>query len=122
MALTGSKEFSLGIAVAPVTDWKFYDTIYTERYMRRPQDNDEGYKKTSVIARAPLLNGNLLIITGSADDNAHPQNTFELTEALVQNDIQFDMHVYTNRNHSIRGGNSQYHIYNKMFNYLEKNL
>lgn len=122
MAMTGSDVFKAGIAVAPVTDWKFYDSVYTERYMRTPKENYEGYKASSALQRAANLKGKLLIITGSADDNVHPQNTYEFVEALVQNDILFDMMVYTNRNHFITGGNSQYHIYNKMFNFLQQNL
>lgn len=122
MALTGSDVFKVGMAVAPVTDWRFYDSVYTERYMRTPKENHDGYEASSALKRAANLKGKLLIITGSADDNVHPQNTYEFTEALVQNDIQFDMHVYTNRNHFISGGNSQYHIYRKLVNYLNQNL
>lgn len=122
MAMTGSEVFKVGISVAPVTDWRFYDTIYTERYMRTPKENFEGYKATSALERAKNLKGQLLIITGGADDNVHPQNTYEFTEALVQNDIQFDMHVYTNRNHFINGGNTSYHLYKKMFDYLQQKL
>ena len=122
MSMTGSNIFKAGIAVAPVTDWKFYDSIYTERYMRTPKENNEGYTKTSALNRAKNLKGNLLIITGSADDNVHPQNTYEFTEILVQNNIDFEMHVYTNRNHFINGGNTSIHLYNKMVNFLNKNL
>ncbi len=122
MSMTGSDVFKAGIAVAPVTDWRFYDTIYTERYMRTPEENHEGYMETSVIERSDKLKGNLLIITGTADDNVHPQNTYELTEAFVQDNIQFDMQVYTNRNHFLRGGNTSFHLYTKMVNYLDDKL
>ena len=122
MSMTGSDCFKAGIAVAPVTDWRFYDTIYTERYMRKPQENNDGYEASSVIARAGKLKGNLLIVTGTADDNVHPQNTLELTEAFVQENVLFDMQVYTNRNHFINGGNTSYHLYQTMVNYLDRHL
>lgn len=123
MALCGGNDvYKLGMAVAPVTDFKFYDTVYTERYMRTPQENAEGYRKASVLERCQNLKGQVFVICGSADDNVHPQNTYELTEQWVQADIPFDMHVYTNRNHSIRGGNTSNYIYSQLFRYLQKNL
>lgn len=123
MTLCGGNDvFKVGIAVAPVTDWKFYDSVYTERYMRTPQENADGYAKSSVLNRAKDLKGNLYIITGTIDDNVHPQNTFEFTEQLVQADIPFDMHVFTNRDHGIRGGNTSNFIYGQIFRYLQKNL
>ena len=118
----GNDVFSAAVAVAPVTDWKFYDTVYAERYMRTPQQNESGYKDASVLTRAKNLKGNLLIVTGTADDNVHPQNTYEVTEQWVQAGIDFDMMVYTNRDHFIRGGNANFHIYNKVYNYFRKNL
>lgn len=118
----GNDVFKAGVAVAPVTDFKFYDTIYTERYMRTPQQNAEGYKNSSVLNRAKNLKGQLLVVTGTADDNVHPQNTYEVVEAFVQNDLDFDMMVYTNRNHFIQGGKSNAHIYKKVCNYFKKNL
>ena len=123
MTLCGGNDvFKAGVAVAPVTDWKFYDTVYAERYMRTPQQNADGYKAASVLDRAEKLKGNLLIVTGTADDNVHPQNTYEVTEHWVQAGIDFDMMVYTNRDHFIRGGNANFHIYNKVYNYFKKNL
>jgi dipeptidyl-peptidase-4 len=123
MALCGGNDvYKLGMAVAPVTDFKFYDTVYTERYMRTPQENAEGYKKASVLERSKNLKGGLLVISGTFDDNVHPQNTYELTECLVQADIPFDMHIYTNRNHFIRGGNTSNYIYTQLYRYLKKNL
>lgn len=118
----GNDVFAAGVAVAPVTDWKFYDTVYTERYMRTPQQNADGYKAASCLERASQLNGNLLIVTGTADDNVHPQNTFEFAEALVQADKDFDMMTYTNRDHGIRGGNSNNHIYTKVYKYFKEHL
>ena len=105
----GRNVFRAGVAVAPPTDYRFYDTIYTERFMRTPQENAEGYDDNP-ITRANNLNGSLLLCHGLADDNVHVQNTFEYTEALVQADKDFKMNVYTNRNHSIYGGNTRHHL------------
>lgn len=118
----GNDVFKAGVAVAPVTDWKFYDTVYAERYMRTPQQNADGYQKASVLTRAHNLKGQLLIVTGTADDNVHPQNTYEVAELFVQNDLDFDMMTYTNRNHFITGGKSNFHIYKKVANYFKKSL
>ncbi len=114
--------FNTGIAVAPVTNWRYYDNIYTERFMRKPQNNASGYDENSPINHAEKLKGDVLIVHGLADDNVHPQNTFEMTEALVQADKQFDMAIYTNRNHSIYGGNTRYHLFTKMVNYFIDHL
>jgi dipeptidyl-peptidase-4 len=105
----GRGVFRCGVAVAPPTNWKFYDTIYTERYMRTPGENADGYG-INPISRAANLHGELLICHGLADDNVHPQNTFEYSEALVQADKDFHEVVYTNRNHSIYGGNTRNHL------------
>ena len=118
----GNDVFAAGVAVAPVTDWKFYDSVYTERYMRTPQQNAAGYKAASCLERASQLKGNLLVVTGTADDNVHPQNTYEFAETLVQADKDFDMMVYTNRDHGIRGGNSNTHIYTKVYKYFKDHL
>lgn len=123
MALSrGEGTFRLGIAVAPVTDWRYYDTIYTERFMRTPKENPEGYRQSSVLTHAQNLKGQLLVIHGSADDNVHVQNTMDLSTRLVEADIPFDMAIYTDKDHSIRGGNTSLHLYKKMMNYLIKNL
>ena len=119
---SGEPIFKAGIAVAPPTYWKYYDSVYTERFMRTPQENGENYEKTSPINRANNLNGNLLLMHGMADDNVHVRNSMEYAEALVQADKQFDMHYYTNRNHSIYGGNTRYHIFNKMLNFWNEKL
>lgn len=118
----GGELFKAGIAVAPVTNWRFYDTIYTERFMRTPRENPDGYDDNSPLTHAGNIKGRLLIIHGSADDNVHAQNTYEFTEKLVQEGIQFDMAIYTNRNHSIRGGNTTLHLYTKMTNFLKEQL
>ena len=123
MALsTGNGTFKVGIAVAPPTDWKYYDSVYTERFMRTPQENFEGYAATSPLRRVKDLQGKLLLVHGTADDNVHFMQTMEYAEALVQANKQFDMHVYKDRNHSIYGGNTRYHLYTKMANYLFNNL
>lgn len=114
--------FKMGIAVAPVSHWKYYDNIYTERFMRKPADNPDGYQDNAPVSRAERMDGKLLIIHGTADDNVHVQNTMEFCEALVQADKQFDMMLYTNRNHGINGGNTRYHLYRKMTEYIIENL
>ncbi len=118
----GGELFKAGIAVAPVTSWRFYDSIYTERYMRTPQVNPDGYDDNSPLSHAEDIKGRLLIVHGSADDNVHTQNTFEMTEKMVQAGVQFDMAIYTNRNHGIRGGNTTMHLYTKMTNFLKDQL
>jgi len=118
----GGSLFKAGIAVAPVTNWRYYDNIYTERYMRTPEENPQGYDENSPIALAGEIAGRLLLIHGSADDNVHVQNTMEYAEALVQAGIQFDMAIYTNRNHGIRGGNTTLHLYRRMEEFLKMNL
>ncbi len=122
LSMCKSDVFKAGIAVAPVTNWRYYDNIYTERYMRTPSENADGYDQNSPLTHAGNLSGNLLIIHGSADDNVHVQNTMEFIERLVQADKQFDMMIYTNRNHSIYGGNTRYHLYKKMTDFLFENL
>jgi len=118
----GGNVFKAGIAVAPVTNWRFYDTVYTERYMRTPQQNPDGYDDNSPISNPKGITGKFLLIHGTADDNVHTQNTYEFADALVQAGIQFDMQLYTNRNHNISGGNTRLHLYTKILNYFESNL
>lgn len=117
----GRGVFNCGVAVAPVTDWRFYDSVYTERYMRTPQENSDGYN-CSPMHRYQKLHGAVLIIHGLADDNVHFQNTAELTEALTQADIPFDMATYTNRNHSIYGGNTRLHLFRRIESYFDGHL
>lgn len=117
----GRPVFKAGVAVAPPTSWRFYDTVYTERYMRTPQENPTGYDDCP-ISRASKLNGALLICHGSDDDNVHPQNTFEYTEALVQADKDFKENIYTNRNHSIFGGNTRNHLLRQIALWFEEHL
>ena len=114
----GTPVFKAGVAIAAPSDWRFYDTVYTERFMRTPKENGDGYNAGSAILRAPKLHGDLLLIHRTADDNVHYQNCAEYSEALVQAGIQFDMQVYTNRNHSIFGGNTRNHLMNRVANIL----
>ena len=118
----GNGTFKAGIAVAPPTDWKYYDSVYTERFMRTPKENFEGYAATSPIRLAKDLQGKLLLIHGTADDNVHFQQTMDYAESLVQAGKQFEMQVYKDRNHSIYGGNTRYHLYTRMSNFLFDNL
>lgn len=118
----GTPVFKAGVAVAAPTDWRFYDSVYTERFMRTPQENAEGYNASSAFTRADKLHGNLLLVHGMADDNVHFQNCAEYTERLVQLGKQFDMQIYTNRNHSIYGGNTRLHLYTRLTNFFKENL
>lgn len=117
----GRPVFRCGIAIAPPTDWRFYDSIYTERYMRTPKENQAGYSDNPV-SRAHQLSGALLLCHGLADDNVHYQNTAEYVEALVQADKDFTQLVYTDRNHSIVGGNTRNHLFRQCMNFLHANL
>ena len=118
----GQGVFKIGVAVAPVADWSFYDTIYTERFMRTPQENPTGYKASSVLEVAKNLQGKLLLIHGSADDNVHVQNAMDFTDLLVSEGIPFDMAIYKDRNHGIYGGNARNHLYKRIISFLEQNL
>lgn len=118
----GNGLFKAGIAVAPVTNWRFYDTIYTERYLKRPQENAKGYDENSPINFAKDLQGEYLLIHGTADDNVHYQNSLEWVNALVNANKQFDMFFYPNKNHGIFGGITRYHLYRKMTDFVMENL
>lgn len=117
----GSGAFKAGVAVAAPTDWRYYDTVYTERYMRTPKENPTGYDDNP-ITRAPKLQGALLLCHGTADDNVHPQNVYEYAEALVQADKDFKENFYTNRNHSIYGGNTRNHLLRQIVQWMEEHL
>ena len=118
----GRDAFCAGIAIAPPTCWRFYDTVYTERFMRTPQENAPGYEEVNPIARADKLHGALLLCHGMADDNVHYQNTAEYVEALVQADKDFRQLVYTNRNHGISGGNTRNHLFRQCVNFFDEQL
>jgi dipeptidyl-peptidase-4 len=114
--------YRMAIAVAPVTHWKFYDTIYTERYMGLPQDNAEGYDRGSPLTYAKNLRGRLLMVHGSGDDNVHYQNTEVMANALVAANRPFDLMVYPNRNHAIVGGPTRTHLFSLLTRFVEENL
>lgn len=118
----GGGAFKAGVAIAPVTDWRFYDTVYTERFMRTPQQNKIGYDNGSAIALANKLQGNLLLIHGTTDDNVHLQNSMEYTRALIEANKHFDMFMFPDKNHFISGGNSRMYLYNKVIDYYKRNL
>ncbi len=118
----GNDVFKMAIAVAPVTSWRFYDSIYTERYMTTPQENPTGYDENSPINHVDKLEGDFLLIHGSGDDNVHLQNTMRMVEALIQADKQFEWMIYPDKNHGIYGGNTRLHLYNKMTNFINKTL
>lgn len=120
--LKGNEVFKAAIAVAPVTSWRFYDTVYTERYMTTPQENPSGYDQNSPIYHVDKLKGNYLLIHGSADDNVHVQNTMVMIEALVQANKQFEWAIYPDKNHGIYGGNTRIQLYTKMTEFLKENL
>ena len=118
----GRAVFNCGVAIAPPTSWRYYDTVYTERFMRTPKENKQGYDEVNPIARASKLHGALLIVHGLCDDNVHYQNTAEYVETLVQADKDFSQLVYTNRNHSIFGGNTRNHLFRQCFNFMDAHL
>ncbi|MDR1414789.1 MAG: S9 family peptidase [Odoribacteraceae bacterium] len=118
--MKGQNLFAAAIAVAPVTHFRFYDSIYTERFMRRPSDNPSGYDDNAPLNQTKQMTGRLLLCHGTADDNVHVQNTLELAEALVQANKPFDMQIYTNRDHGIRGGMTRHHLYSKFTRFLQE--
>lgn len=118
----GADTFEMAIAVAPVTSWRFYDSIYTERYMQTPQENASGYDENSPLSHVDKLKGKFLLVHGSGDDNVHVQNTMRLIEALVQANKQFDWRIYPDKNHGIYGGNTRLHLFTLMTDFIKKNL
>ena len=121
LAMTSSEEFRAGVAGAPVSDWRYYDTIYTERYMKRPQDNQEGYEATSNVLRAKDLNGRLLLIHGTYDDNVNPQNSWAFAHQLQENGILFDFMIYPMHKHGIRGA-ARKHLSMTMLDFWKRHL
>ncbi len=120
--LKGNDVFKMAIAVAPVTNWRFYDSVYTERYMQTPQENASGYDENSPINHVKKLKGSYLLVHGSADDNVHLQNTMLMVEALVQANKQFDWAIYPDKNHGIYGGATRLQLYTKMTNFIKEKL
>jgi dipeptidyl-peptidase-4 len=118
----GADVFKCAISVAPVTNWKFYDTIYSERYMGTLETNPNGYDENAPMFYADKLKGKYLLVHGTGDDNVHFQNSIEWINALVDNNKQFDLMIYPDRNHGIYGGNTRLHLYNKMTDFILENL
>jgi dipeptidyl-peptidase-4 len=118
----GGDTFKAAVAVAPVTNWKYYDNIYTERFLRKPIDNKSGYEENSPTNFVKGIKGKFLLIHGSADDNVHLQNSMELANAMVANNTPFDFMIYPNKSHGISGGLTRLHIYNKIFKFVKENL
>lgn len=118
----GVEVFKTGVSVAPVTSWRFYDSIYTERYMRTPQENSAGYDDNSPISHVDKIKNNFLLIHGTGDDNVHVQNTMRIVSKLVEADKQFEQFIYPDKNHGIYGGNTRFHLYKMMKNFLRTNL
>jgi dipeptidyl-peptidase-4 len=118
----GADLFKMAIAVAPVTNWRFYDSIYTERFMQTPAENESGYDDNSPINHVGRLKGKYLLIHGTGDDNVHFQNSVEMVTALVKANKQFDSEFYPDKNHGIYGGNTRLHLYTKMTNFILNNL
>ena len=125
LAITkGADAFSAAVAVAPVTSWRYYDNIYTERYMRTPQENGKGYDDNSPINHVSEIRGKYLLIHGTADDNVHFQNSVQMVKALVKANVDFETMYYPDKNHGISGGpdNTTYHLWSKMTNWILQNL
>jgi dipeptidyl-peptidase-4 len=114
--------YSTAVAVAPVTHWKFYDTIYTERFNGLPQDNPDGYDRGSPLSYVDQLRGNLLLVHGTGDDNVHFQNTEALINALITANKPFSMMTYPNRTHGISGGNTRRHLFDVLTGFIERHL
>lgn len=118
----GAADFKAAVAVAPVSNWRYYDSIYTERYMATPQENADGYDDNSPINHVEKLEGAYLLVHGSGDDNVHFQNAVEMVNALIKADKHFDFYMYPDRNHGIYGGNTRYHLFTKISTFIEENL
>ena len=118
----GNGAFKAGVAIAPVTDWRFYDTVYSERFMRTPGQNHDGYEQGSALALAPQLEGKLLLVHGTADDNVHLQNSIEYSRALIRANKHFDMFYFPDYDHSIVGGNAREYLYEKVIRFFSEEL
>lgn len=118
----GNDIFKMAIAVAPVTNWRYYDNIYTERYMRTPQENGENYDANSPLSHVEKIKGKYLIIHGTADDNVHFQNAVEMVNKMIEKGVKFDSEFYPNKNHGIGGGKTRYHLFDRMTSFILENL
>jgi len=118
----GAEVFKCAISVAPVTTWRYYDSIYSERYLQTPQLNPEGYDENSPVKFAGKIKGKYLLVHGTADDNVHFQNSIDFSDALIKANVDFDEMFYPNRNHGIYGNNASFHLYSKMSRFILNNL
>jgi dipeptidyl-peptidase-4 len=118
----GADVFKAAVAVAPVTNWRYYDNIYTERFMRTPAENPAGYDDNSPINHVSKIKGNYLIIHGTADDNVHFQNTVEMVDAMIEAGVKFDSEIYPNKAHGIGGKRTQYHLFSRISSFLAEKL
>ncbi|MDO7648550.1 MAG: S9 family peptidase, partial [Schleiferiaceae bacterium] len=118
----GADVFSMAVAVAPVSNWRFYDNIYTERYMRTPQENSDNYDAWCPLGHADKLEGKFLLVHGTGDDNVHVQNSMRLAEALIQSNKDFDYMVYPDKNHGIYGGMTRIHLFTKITKFIHDYL
>jgi len=121
-AMTHSDRFKAGVALAPVTDWRDYDSIYTERYLSRPQEFSEGYKDFSVVNSAAKLKGRLLLVHGTGDDNVHIENTMQFVQKLIEAKIPYDLQVYPRKTHSFSGNDVRMHLYARILAHFERYL
>jgi dipeptidyl-peptidase-4 len=123
LAITkGADVFKTAIAVAPVTNWMYYDNIYTERFMRTPKENKKGYEQTAPINFVNKIKGKFLIIHGTADDNVHFQNSVMMVDEMIKKNVDFESAYYPNKNHGINGGSTTFHLYTKMTKFIKENL
>jgi dipeptidyl-peptidase-4 len=122
LGLTGTKEFKAGVAIAAVTDWRYYDSIWAEAGMKQPKDNQQGYEQTSFVKKAKDLSGRLLLIHGTGDDNVHPQNCWAFADALIEAGIQFDMMIYPMRKHGITDNAAKIHLHKTTLEFWNRNL
>ena len=120
--LKGNDVFSAAVAVAPVTNWRWYDSIYTERFMRTEKENEKGYADNSPVNFAHMLNGDYLIVHGTGDDNVHPQHSYEMINQMINNNKKFDMYLYPNKNHGIYGSFTRWHLFDNITEFIEEKL
>jgi dipeptidyl-peptidase-4 len=120
--MTRTPEFKAGIAIAPVTDWRYYDTKWAEALVGRPEDDPEGYRSFDLVARAPQLHGRLMLVYGTNDDNVHPQNEQAFADALIRSGILFDTMIYPMRKHGISDDPAQIHLFKTMLEFWRRNL
>jgi dipeptidyl-peptidase-4 len=121
-AMTHSDRFKAGVALAPVTDWRDYDSTYTERYLSKPQEDPDGYKDFSVVNSAANLKGRVLLVHGTGDDNVHLENTIQFVQRLVEGGIPYDLQIYPRKTHSFAGANVKVHLYTRILEHFERNL